>query len=178
MPVRSPDGWFLSGPNGGVDGVVALLSLEGPASQEGSAYDWIEIEEQIDGMDCNTLHAIILKLAVPPERLNALIDATDSSDRAWRKDLSWHNTAMDTAADPTVIEYRRAIGSLGLAWTPPPGSLQACPLGIRLAQGAYPLDPTDENLHQLGIRAHVKDLLGREPDPALHSIALLCPGDD
>lgn len=185
MTIGKPDGWLFSG---GEDserakpGIIALLSHLIPESASDPTKAWLEIDENVDGMACGVLQAYVLPLPVPESRLKEILYATDwvntPGDRGWRHDLSWHNTPMDEASDPTVQAYLSSIGALGLVWTPAKSGLSRQQYGQRLAQAVYPFDPTDANLKAMGVIGHVAELLGQEVDPERHALVLLTPNDD
>jgi hypothetical protein len=182
MTIRTPDRWLFSGGDDLVakPGFMALLSYDVPASAVDPTTDWLEIDEQVDGMRCGVLKAYILPLPVSEARLREVLEATHWSGTegaGWRHNLSWHNTPMDAPNDPTVQAYIRAITSLGLAWTPPLDMRGEC-YGRRLAQAVYPLDPTDSNLLALGISGCVDEMLGEPVDQSRHFLVLLTPNDD
>lgn len=182
MSISAPEQWLFSGGDSPIalSGIVALLSHSLPASAADPLRLWLEIDIQVDGMNCGTLRAYIQPLPVKPGVLASLVEATDCSGdgySGWRHDLSWGNTPLDVPDDPTVVAYCQALDRLGLAFTPRPG-MKSEPYGMRLAQACYPLDLTDANLSRLGIEERVSDLLGQQVDKQTHALVLLTPNDD
>lgn len=182
MSTSTFSGWLFEDEGGRTtNGFFAVLSHAVPASAFRPDVHWLEIEEQVDGMMCGTLHAHILPLAVSERRLHEVLAATDwaggENESGWRHDLSWHNTSMATPSDPTVLAYLAAISSVGLVWTPP-AAMDGEPYGRRLAQAVYPFDPTDENLRALGLQHRIEDLLGESVDDSRHALVLLTLNDD
>lgn len=186
MTISQPEGWLFGSsypgnePGNTISGFVALMSYSAPASAVHTAINWLEVEAQVDGMNCGVLRAYVLPLPVSDALLTRILEATDwsgSDGRGWRHDLSWHNTPMESPADPTIQGYLEAIHGLGLSYTPAE-NMQDQPYGFRLAQAVYPFDATAANLKALGVSANLTQLLGEPVDPARHALVLLTPNDD
>lgn len=183
MVVRREMGWLFSNENDhgvALPGFFVLLSYEQPKSAFREDLHWFEFEEQAGGMAIENIHAFAHKLEVPENIFSAFCERTDwdrEGDRGWRHDLSWRNTPMDSPEDPTVEGYVERLRGLGLTWTPTHG-MSGKPCGWKLAQAAYPVDLTEDNLSTLGLRIDLESILGEEPDPSRHALVLLTPNDD